>query len=214
MENKVENLLIVYSADDGLLKILLQKNDGEPYKGYWMIPGEELDSKTTQEESALNLFKDITSVQVSGIMQGGVFSDLDRKPEGRTIAITSVIVTDKDLVELKKREDVCFFDVEKLPKIAYDHEKIIDIVTKEIKDKIIGNYSDILLKFFPSDFTLPEFQKFYESVLGKNIDRRNFRKKIMTQHLVIDTGEKTTNGTGRPGTLYRFDVENMKGKKI
>ena len=214
MENKVENLLIVYAADGGLLKILLQKNDSEPYKGYWMIPGEELDSKTTQEDSAVNLFKDITSVAVNGFMQGGVFSDLDRKPEGRTIAITSIIVTDKDLVEMKMRDDVCFFDVNELPKIAFDHGEIIEKVTKEVKDKIIGNYSNILLKFFPSDFTLPEFQKFYENVLGKSIDRRNFRKKIMTQRLVIDTGEKTTNGTGRPGTLYRFDIDNMKGKKL
>ena len=213
MINKVENLLIVYCADEGKLKILLEKNNEEPYKNYWIIPGELLDDKTTQEESTKVLFKNITSLNYSDFIQGGVFSDTKRKKE-RTIAIVSVVITDRSVADLNKKDGFEWFDVCELPKLAYDYRDIIHKVTDEVKNKITHNYSDILVKLFPSDFTLPEFQKFYENILGKKIDRRNFRKKIINQNLVIDTGEKMMNKTGRPGSLYRFNIENMKGKKI
>ncbi len=214
MVNKVENLLLIYSADEGTLKVLLEKNEDEPYKGYWIIPGDILGEDVTQKDFSCKLFEDITSLKNDEFIQGGVFSDIDRNPYERVIAIVSIMITDKSVADLNKKENYSWFDIDELPKLAYDHKNIIENVTNEIKDKIIGNYSNILIKFFPSDFTLPEFQKFYENVLGKNIDRRNFRKKIMTQNLVIDTGEKTTSGTGRPGTLYRFNVENLKGKRL
>lgn len=214
MVNKVENLLVIYSADKGKLKILLEKKDDEPYKNYWIIPGETLDENTTQEESTNNLFSNITSLNYNSFIQGGVFSDIKRKQDGRTIAIVSIVITDKNVADLKRKEGFEWFDTDELPKLAFDHRDIIATVTEEIKNKIVQNYSDVLLKLFPSDFTLPEFQQFYESILGKKIDRRNFRKKIMTQELVIDTGEKTTNKTGRPGSLYRFNVENMRGKRL
>lgn len=214
MENKVENLLVIYSADDGKLKILLENNSEEPYKNYWMIPGETLDTMTTQDESTVKLFKKITSLNCNDFIQGGVFTDLGRKLNGRTIAIVSVVITDRGVVDLKKKVGYEWFNIDELPKLAFDHEKIISSVTNEIKTKIIQNYSDILLKLFPCDFTLTEFQKFYESVLGKKIDRRNFRKKLMLHNLVIDTGERICNKVGRPGALYRFDIENMRGKRL
>ena len=215
MENNiVENLLIIYSADEGKLKILLQKRDEEPYKDYWVIPSEILDTDKTLEDSSEFLFKKSTTLENGHFIQGSIFSNLNRNIYDRVIGITNIVITDKKLVDIKKSEKYEWFDVDQLPKIAFDHKTIIEVVTKEIKNKIRYNYCDILLDLFPSDFTLSEFQKFYENILEKTIDRRNFRKKILNQNLVIDTGEKTTNKTGRPGTLYRFNIENMKGTII
>ena len=215
MENNiVENLLIIYSADEGKLKILLQKRNEEPYKDYWVIPNEILNTNKTLEDSSEFLFKKSTTLENGHFIQGSIFSKLDRSLNDRVIGITNIAITDKKLVDIKKSEKYEWFDVNQLPKIAFDHKTIIEEVTKEIKNKIRYNYRDILLDLFPSDFTLSEFQKFYENILEKTIDRRNFRKKILNQNLVIDTGEKTTSGTGRPGTLYRFNIENMKGTII
>ena len=214
MENKVENLLIIYSADEGKLKMLLEKKNEEPYKNYWIVPGEVLDTETTQEKSTRVLFKNITSLNYGDLIQGGVFTEPGRKMDGRTIAIVSIVITDRSVVDLKRKKGFEWFEVDELPKLAFDYREIILSVTDELKAKIVQNYSDILLKFFPSDFTLTEFQIFYENMLGKKIDRRNFRKKMMTQNLVIDTGEKTCNKIGRPGSLYRFNMENMRGKRL
>lgn len=214
MLNKIENLLLIYSADKGVLKVLLEKKGDDPYKGYWIIPGDVLGPDVSQKDFSVKLFEEITSLKDDEIIQGGVFSKVDRNPFERVIAIVSVMITDKYVADLNMKKNYSWFDINELPKLAYDYKEIIQDVTNEIKDKIVENYANILIKFFPSDFTLPEFQSFYENVLGMKIDRRNFRKKIITQNLVIDTGEKTSSGTGRPGTLYRFNVDNLKGKRL
>lgn len=215
MGNLLENLIVIYAADRGNLKILLKKRNEEPYKNYWYIPGEILDINSTLENSASRIFERETGVVSNNVFQGSVFSNLERSIEDRIIAFTSIIITDRDLVDMKKQNDSLeWFDVDNLPKIAFDHGDIILKVTEDIKEKISLNYSNILLDLFPSDFTLPDFQNFYEKVLGKQVDRRNFRKKIFGQDLVIDTGFKSNKKVGRPSTLYRFNPDNMKGKRI
>lgn len=215
MGNLLENLVLIYSADEGKLKILLKKRLEEPYKNYWTIPGDMLDDKTTLEESTNDIFERETNVKVSSIIQGSVFSNLKRNKDARIIAFTNVVITDKDLVDMKKESDLLeWFEVDSLPKLAFDHGDIIEKVTNDIKEKITLNYSDILLELFPSDFTLSDFQAFYESTTGKEIDRRNFRKKIFNQNLVIDTGFKSNKKMGRPSTLYRFNPDEIRGKRI
>lgn len=213
--NLLETLLLIYSVDEGKLKIYLKKKQDEPYKGYWTLPSAPLDTQTTIEENAHKIYKSMTNLDETYMFQSKVFSDLNRDPNNRIIGISFIAVTDKTLTDIKQdNKEVAWFDVEELPKLGFDHANIIEEVTKEVKRKIIVNYNDMLLAFFPSDFTLPELQNFYENVLGKPIDRRNFHKKYVNQKLVIDTGFKTSKGSGRPGTLYRFNLEKMKGKRI
>ena len=213
--NLLETLLLIYSVDEGKLKIYLKKKQDEPYKGYWTLPSAPLDTQTTIEENTHKIYKSMTNLDETYMFQSKVFSDLNRDPNNRIIGISFIAITDKTLTDIKQdNKEVAWFDVEELPKLGFDHANIIEEVTKEVKRKIIVNYNDMLLAFFPSDFTLPELQNFYENVLGKPIDRRNFHKKYVNQELVIDTGFKTSKGSGRPGTLYRFNLEKMKGKRI
>ena len=74
----------------------------------------------------------------------------------------------------------------------------IEKLKKELKD------IEVLKKLFSSDFTIPELQKIYEIILDRNLDRRNFRKKIMKSGIIEATGDKNTNRTGRPAELYYF----------
>lgn len=213
--NVLETLLLIYAADEGKLKIYLKKKVEEPYKGYWTLPSAPLDSETTLEENALAIYKSMTNLEETTMFQSKAFSNLDRDPNGRIIGISFVAITDKGLTDMKQdSEDKAWFEVDELPKLGFDHESIIETVSAEVKKKITSNYDDMLLAFFPSDFTLPELQNFYENVLEKPIDRRNFHKKFVNQDLVIDTGFKTSKGSGRPGTLYRFNQDKMKGKRI
>lgn len=213
--NVVETLVLIYAADAGKLKIFLKKKEDEPYKGYWTLPSAPLNNETTLEENASLIYQSMTGLNDGIIYQSKAFSNLDRDPNARIIGISFVAITDKSLTDMKNNSDSkAWFDVNELPKLGFDHENIINEVSKEIKSKIATNYDDMLLSFFQSDFTLPELQLFYENILGKTIDRRNFHKKFASQKLVIDTGFKTTKGSGRPGTLYRFNQDKMKGKRI
>jgi len=215
--NILESFLVIYAASQGKLKVFLKKKKMDPYKGYWILPGDILTNDETIEQSAIKIYKQATNLNTSKIFQGKIFSNLDRDPNGRIIAATSIAITDEKLVNIKHDDDtneMQWFDVDKLPKMGYDHKEIINQVTEEVKRKIVNNYDDILLDFFPNDFTLPELQKFYETISKKTMDRRNFHKKFVSQNLVIDTGLKVNSGNGRPGRLYKFNKEKMKGKKI
>lgn len=213
--NIVETLLLILTSDEGKLKIYLEKKKTEPYKGYWVIPNNILNNQTTLEENANNIYLQTTGLDKGTIFQSKAFSALDRDLNQRVIAITYIAITDKTLIDMKKQDkDKSWFQIDELPKLGYDHENIINEVISELRPKITTNYDDMLVKFFPSDFTLPELQNFYEYVLNKPIDRRNFHKKFVNQDLVVDTGFKVTKGSGRPGTLYRFNLDKMKGKRI
>ena len=98
-----------------------------------------------------------------------------------------------------------WFDINSVPKTAYDYEIIIHELYQYFKSRIIN--SSILRILFPSDFTLPELQKIYEQVLDKKLDRRNFRKKLMNLGYIDDTGDINEGFTGRPAKLYRFKEE-------
>lgn len=216
--NIIETLVLICSASQGKLKIFLEKKKEDPYKGYWMLPGARLGNDETIEDNAKKIFSKATSLINQRMFQSKVFSDLDRLGDERVIAQAYFSITDDDVTLIKKGPDddreMAWFDIDELPKMAYDHGRIITEVALEIKMKILNNYDDVLLDFFPSDFTLPELQKFYESIAGKKMDRRNFYKKFVSQDLVVDTGVKTTGSSGRPGVLYRFNVKNLKGKRI
>ncbi len=213
--NVLETLLLIYAADGGELKIYLKKKADEPYKGYWTLPSAPLDSETTLEENGEKIYEDTTGLKEPFMKQALTFSDLKRHSDARIIGQTFIVVTDKTLTDIKKEgSENAWFEVNELPKLGFDHEHIIKTVTKMVKDQIATNHDDILLAFFQSDFTLPELQHFYESVLGVAIDRRNFHKKFVGQGLVHDTGFKTSRNTGRPGTLYRFNPDKMKGKRL
>lgn len=212
MNNEIINTLIIYSADEGKLKILLKKNQDEPYKGYWILPNKKLISNTSIEKNLKSIFKEATNIECDKFVQGKIYDE--KTSSGTSLTITNICITDKDIVNYKKKEDYDWFDVDNLPKIGFNHKTIINDSKQEMKEKIIYNFSNILLDIFKSDFTLSELQKFYENILDKKIDRRNFRKKVITQKLVIDTGEKTKSSAGRPGKLYIFNKDNMEGKII
>lgn len=211
--NIIESLLIIYTANEGKLKILLKKNEEEPYKGYWIIPGEKLTDDTSLEDNPKVVFNNITNINIEDIKPAGIYSEINTNQE-RIIELTYTAITDKNVVDLKKEETTEWFDIDELPKIGYNHSEIIEKATNAIKEKIIYNSENIILELFRNVFTLSELQAFYENVTGKTVDRRNFRKKILSQDLVIDTGEKTTSAAGRPGKLYIFNKDNVKGKII
>lgn len=212
MNNEIVNTLIIYAADEGKLKILLKKNQDEPYKGYWILPNKKLTPDVSLENNAKNIFKETTNINCDKIMPGEVYDT--KTDSGIIVEVTNICITDKDIVDRKKNPEYDWFEVDNLPKIGFNHRMIINNSKKGIKERIIYNFSNILLDIYKSDFTLSELQRFYENILGKLIDRRNFRKKIINQGLVIDTGEKIKSSTGRPGKLYRFNKDNMEGKII
>ena len=204
--NYNETLISIFSVFDGELKVLLLRKKTEPYKGYWILPGNLLRCDETIENNITDAVYDLTGLTNVYIEQTYSFSALDRNPDYRLIAISHIGLVDSTTVEIKREErenvESEWFKITDLPKLAFDHEMILNKNIKYLYSKIIN--SNILKILFPSDFTLPELQKVYEQVLDKPLDRRNFRKKFIALDLVEDTLEKNTGFNGRPAKLYRF----------
>ena len=211
----VETLIGVFTADKGSIKILLMRKKVDPYKGYWILPGNMVSNQETLENNVSDVAYDRLGIPSLYIEQGYTFSNLDRDPNDRIIATTFIGLIDSTTLQIKQepREDIelAWFDINQIPKLGYDHEKVVLKLTNILKSRIVN--SNILKLLFPSDFTLPELQKIYEEVLNTKLDRRNFRKKMIHLGYVIDTGEINDGYKGRPAKLYRFQ-DNLEERNI
>lgn len=199
--NVIEVLVNICAVSDSKLKVLLKPKQNEPYKGYWLLPGDILPNNQTLEDNVNNTMVMLTNLPNSFLIWGKTYSNLDRDEMERIIACTFTTVTVKSFV---KKSEMQWFDVDELPKMAYDHELIAKDNIKELKRQISTNQDDILFQLFPSDFTLSELQIFLENILERKLDRRNFRKKLIDNKIVLETGQKV-NTAGRPSKLYEFN---------
>ena len=205
----LETLIGIFTVDKGKIKILLMHKKTEPYKGYWLLPGSLLSNNETLEDNITDVVCDTLGLPTMYIEQCYTFSNLNRDPDNRVVAISFIGLIDNITLVLKKQErdeiELAWFEINSIPKTGYDHDKIINKLVEYLKKRMIN--SNILKILFPSDFTLPELQRVYEQVLNTEIDRRNFRKKLVNLGYVIDTGDVNEGYMGRPAKLYRFNDE-------
>lgn len=207
--NIIESLVSIFTVDKGEIKVLLLRKKSDPYKGYWILPGGIVSNKETIEENVIDSIDVKLGLKDVYLEQCYICSDVARDPDDRIIAISYIGLID-NVSTLLKRDDrseieTCWFKINDIPKMAYDHLHILSKNIEFLRKKIVN--SNVLKSLFPSDFTLPELQHAYEQILDKKLDRRNFRKKFISLGLIEDTGDTNVGGNGRPAKLYRFKEE-------
>ena len=205
----------VFTIDKGVVKVLLVKRSNEPFNGCWSLPGGCLYNNELVLDAAKRELKEKTGLTGVDLSMHRIFDDVYRSELKRMIAITFIGVIDIHKVDLlsktQKTSECGWFDIREIPKLAYDNNEILDSAIDELKVKIQD--SDILKSLFPHEFTLAELHSVYETILNIEIDRRNFRKKMINSGIVIDTN-KTINYKGnKPAKLYVFNEKN-KNKSI
>lgn len=205
----LETLVSIFTVDKGSLKVLLMKKKTDPYHGYWILPSNIMTKKETLEDNIYSTINGRLGYPEMYLEQGHIFSNLDRDPDERIVGVSYLALIDSKTLEIKKEDrpdlELQWFNIDDIPKMGYDHEIIVKDSIKLLSKKLLN--SKVLKNLFPSDFTLPEIQKVYEQILGRELDRRNFRKKFINLGLVTDTGDKNIGGNGRPGKLYRFNED-------
>lgn len=208
--NQIEVLVNLFTVDKGKLNILLFRRDEEPFKGYWMLPSNLLMVSETIEECAKDTINEMAGLSDIYLKQCNVFSKVDRLPNDRIIANSLIGLIDNQTLLLKKQSrnyESAWFPINALPKMVYDHGDILKDSIMFLRKQLTN--VELLKKLFPSDFTMPELQNLFEEILGKELDRRNFRKKVVNMGILEDTGDKNNIKTGRPAKLYRFkDIED------
>ena len=205
----------IFTIDKGIVKVLLIKRTNEPYKDTWALVSGAMYNNELIEVAAKRELKEKTNLEKINLELVEVFDDIDRSPLLRMIGFSFIGIVDiekaKFLKETNKTSDAEWFDINQIPNLAYDHNKILTAAIEKLKELIVS--SSILKILYPKGFSIPEIHKVYESILNKEIDRRNFRKKILASGLVKDTNT-TINFEGRkPAKLYVFN-EKIRNKSI
>jgi 8-oxo-dGTP diphosphatase len=201
--------IIVFTVRNDKLKILLIKRGAVPFKGSWALPGGFLKMDEDALTCAKRELKEETGLQDVYLEQLYTFSSVDRDPRERVISIAYFTLIPSEALILKAdtdADDAEWFDMDDLPDLAFDHHAILEMAAKRLSAKM--TYSTIGLQFMPEKFTLSRLQKVYEATANKPLDKRNFRKWIMSLDLLEETGEKFADGPQRPAMLYRFKEPN------
>ena len=205
----------VFTIDKGQIKVLLIKRNNEPFKGKWALPGGAMYNNELIEETAKRELKEKTNITNVDLIFAGVEDKIDRSPLLRMLAFIYIGLVDIEKVnilkETNKTLDAEWFSISNIPELAYDHNQVLLKAIEKLKDMIIS--SNILKKLYPNGFTIPEIHKVYEEILGIEIDRRNFRKKLLTQNIIIDTNETINFEGKKPAKKYMFN-EEQKDKRL
>lgn len=202
----------IFTVDKGNIKVLLIKRTNEPFKGMWALPSGALYNNELLESGAKRELEEKTGIKNIELELINIFDDLKRSDLMRMFGISFLGVLDKDKVNVNKMtnktSNADWFKIDNIPTLAYDHNQIIIDSLKTFKEKITS--SNILKSLFPNGFTMPELQKTYEAILEKKFDRRNFRKKVLSLGLVMDTNKEMVFEGKKPAKLYKFKdkIEN------
>jgi len=193
------------------LKILLIQRSGRPFAGMWALPGGFVDMGETLEQAAKRELQEETGISRLYLEQLYTFGDPGRDPRDRVITVAYyalVKLTDHTIKADTDASDVAWFGVSDLPRLAFDHAKIVATALGRLKGKV--RYQPIGFELLPAKFTLSQLQRMYEVILERRLDKRNFRKKILGMGLLVETSEIQKDVAHRAARLYRFDEERYR----
>jgi len=202
--------LLIFTILDSELRILLVKRAAWPYENSWAIPGGFVRMDESLENAAKRELHEETGVTDVYLEQLYTFGEPDRDPRTRVITVAYIALIDSESRTLRASSDVSeaqWFSVKKLPALAFDHSTIVEYGLNRLRSKL--EYSNIAYGLLPTEFRLSELQRVYEVILDRPIDKRNFRKKILSLGFLDSTGEKEISGAHRPAMLYRFNKKEI-----
>lgn len=195
----------IFTVKGGRLQVLLIRMRKKPYEGRWALPGGLLEDGETTEGAARRTLRDQTGVQDAYLEQLATFDAPARDPFGRVVSVAHFALVPDAGIELRTSEKyagVKWQEVGGAKKLAYDHDRILAAAVARLRAKL--EYTNVVWSLLPEIFTLSELQGVYEAILGRALDKRNFRKKILALGLLKATGKKRAEGAHRPAELYRF----------
>jgi len=197
--------IVIFTIRDDDLQVLLVKRKYPPFKGMWVIPGGFVQENEDLEKAALRELEEETGVKDVYLEQLYTFGEPKRDPRGHVVTISYMALIDSETVRLRATMDAekaAWYSIYKLPELGFDHKKILDYSLQRLRYKL--EYTTVGFQLLPKKFTLSGLQSAYEIILNKKLDKRNFRKKILSLGLLQATAETKMEGAHRPAKLYRF----------
>lgn len=205
---------VVFGLDEGDLKVALVQRDIEPFKSRWALPGGFVRVEESLDEAALRALREEAGIDKVYLEQLYSFGDLGRDPRERVVTVAYyalVKLGEHPVRAATDTSDARWFPVGALPGLAFDHDRIVRTALTRLQGKL--HYEPVGFELLPRKFTLTQLQHLYETVWERELDKRNFRKKILSMDVLVNTGEKLTDVAHRAPFLYRFDERRYRSLK-
>jgi 8-oxo-dGTP diphosphatase len=205
---------VVFGFDEGELKVLLIQRALEPFKGRWALPRGFVRVDETLDAAARRELAEEAGLSGVFLEQLYSFGELERDPRERVVSVAYYALVKLAAHETRAATDAAdarWFPVSEAPKLAFDHAEILATGLTRLKGKV--RYQPIGFELLPPKFTLSQLQHLYEAVLGAELDKRNFRKKVLSFGLLVPLKETQMTGRHRPAQLFRFDTEKYERLK-
>lgn len=197
---------VVFGLDEGGLQVLLIERDVKPFEGMWALPGGFVQMDESIDAAARRELGEETGLRNVYLEQLYTFGEPDRDPRGRVVSVAYyalVNLCDHNVQGATDARSAAWFAVDELPSLAFDHEMIIETAHERLRGKV--RYQPIGFELLPAKFPLRSLQSLYETILSRQLDKRNFRKKILSMDILTELNEIEQDVSHRAARLYRFD---------
>lgn len=203
---------IIFGFDSGKIKLLVFKRRVEPVQDQWSLIGSFVKFDEDVTQAAKRVLQEITGLNNVFMEELKSYGAADRDPGYRCISIGQyalIRINDYDR-ELVEKHGAHWFDIDELPSLVLDHDQMVKDALERLKQK--ARYQPIGFELLPEKFTIPQLQQLYEAIYRRQLDSRNFRKKVLSHNVLIKLDEKDKSTSRRGAFLYKFD--HMTYKKL
>ena len=201
---------IIFGFDQGELKLLIHKRQFEPAKGGWSLFGGFVQNDESLDEAANRILLELTGLQKIYMEELQSYGEVDRDPAGRVISVAyyALIHAEDFMGASSSQNGATWVSLKNLPPLILDHNDMVEKGLRRLKRRAASQ--PIGFELLPEEFTMPQLQALYEAIYQAELDKRNFRKKILAMNVLIKLDEKDMSSSRKGAFLYRFDKRKYK----
>ena len=201
---------IIFGFKDKELHVLLTRRPVEPMAGEWSLMGGFVDDDESLEDAAKKVLFRYTQQQGIYMEQVNAYGEVARDTGGRVISVAfyALVRLEEFDTSLAKRFEAKWINIKELPNLVFDHNKMIKDALRLLRFKV--SMEPVIFEFFEDKFTLPALQDLYEAIYQREVDKRNFRKKLSTMDILDKLEIKDTESSKRGAYYHKFNEEKYK----
>ena len=194
---------VIFGYEDKQLKVLLIKSDLKEFEGLLSLLGDLVRPNEDLDSASYRVLQERTGLRDVYLEQVYTFGNINRHPSGRVVTTTyySLVNIKSHKLQLTHNE-LHWHNVADIDKMAFDHKTILDTCLQRLQEKVLEH--PVIFNLLPEKFSLRELQDLYQAILGQELDRRNFRKRITLKNWLVDLNEMEEDVPNRPGKLYKL----------
>src|SRR5664280_1589522 len=201
----VDCIIFGYDILEKEIKLLLSKRIFEPAKGKWSLVGGFVEKNESLDDAASRILRKITGLESVYMKQSYAYGELDRDPGDRVISVAYfALITIRNIdKELAERNGVSWRSLSRLPDLIFDHPLMVKRALNDLQNQV--KIRPVGFELLPDKFTLVHLQDLYEAIYQRKVDKRNFRKKILSMGILEKLDEKERETSKKGAYYYKFN---------